>query len=43
MVKELIPRRSGRASKVTVLFTTNGHTSSSVTSREMIDRVDNIE
>lgn len=43
IVRELVPRRSGRVSKATVMFTTNGHVSSSVTSHEMMARVDDIE
>ena len=43
MVRELVPRRSGRVSKATVMFTTNGHVSSTVTSHEMMARVDDIE
>lgn len=37
------PRRSGREHKPTVMFTTNGYASSTVTSHEMMERVENIE
>lgn len=43
MVRELVPRRSARMKRVTVMFTTNGHASSTVTSREMMQRVEDIE
>lgn len=43
LVEQLIPRRSGRHKKATVMFTTNGAASSTVTSREMMARVENIE
>lgn len=43
MVRQLIPRRSGRASKATVMFTTDGTSSSTVTSHEMMERVENLE
>ena len=42
LVDELIPRRSRRVKKATVMFTTDGHTSSTVTSREMMQRVEDI-
>ena len=38
-----LPRRSTRVSKPTVMFTTDGVQSSSVTSREMMQRVEDIE
>lgn len=38
-----IPRRSSRTSQVTVMFTTDGISSSTVTSHEMMQRVDGIE
>lgn len=43
MVQELIPRRSGRKSKATVMYTYDGYASSTVTSREMMERVENID
>lgn len=46
VVEELraeFPRRSGRDKRVTVMFTTNGHASSVVTSREMMQRVEDID
>lgn len=38
----MFPRRSSRRSEVTVMFTTDGQTASSVTSREMMERIENI-
>lgn len=43
LVEQLIPRRSSRVSEATVMFTTDGAASSTVTSREMMARVENIE
>jgi predicted amidophosphoribosyltransferase len=43
LVQELVPRRSARERHATVMFTTNGHTSSTVTSLEMMERVDHID
>ena len=38
-----LPRRSGRKSKATVMYTYDGYASSTVTSREMMERVENID
>lgn len=38
-----LPRRSGRKSKSTVMYTYDGYASSTVTSREMMERVENID
>ena len=43
LVEQLMPRRSTRIKKATVMFTTNGHASSVVTSREMMQRVEDID
>ncbi len=43
LVDELRPRRSARHKKATVMFTTNGFESSTVTSHEMMQRVEGIE
>ena len=37
------PRRSTRTKRATVMFTTDGHASSVVTSREMMQRVEDID
>ena len=39
----LFPRRSARKSRVTMMFTTDGNACSSVSSREMMHRVESLE
>ena len=43
LVEQLISRRSGRHKKATVMFTTNGVINWTETSREMMQRVEDID
>lgn len=43
VVLDILPRRSTRRSRATMMFTTNGDVSYAVSSREMMQRVENID